>query len=366
MPAVASPNLPSLSQIQSWDTSHLTSAATHWRANATRWEDAATEIYQQMGNPGGRIWEGRAAEAAQQRAHDDRMKIIGVADELHAASDLAHEAANELEVAKRRVTSLVAEARASGLTVNDDLSVEYLDDGSTAAAAKRAKALEFATKIRTGAVQLAALDQRVAAGLTAAASNVTALDFPETPPSVPSPKDPDTTGLLVRDAEDVHKVVDPLPPGRQPHVKVVPTPETLRGLFETLTTNSTPAPPNSYPGDSRLLEDGTRISYRPESKSGGATIDIAYPDKSVTKIHVEELPKPPPSPVPVPAPAPAPVVVPAQEPDPDFSPSLGLPTPTIGAPALAPEDVGVLGTLGAIGIGILAGIGSFGKWVLSP
>lgn len=74
MPAVASPNLPSLSQIQSWDISHLTSAAAHWRTNATSWEYAATEIYQQMGNPGGRAWEGRAAEAAQQRAHDDRCR----------------------------------------------------------------------------------------------------------------------------------------------------------------------------------------------------------------------------------------------------------------------------------------------------
>lgn len=365
MPAVATPELPSLSQIQSWDTSHLMSAALHWRTNATSWEHAATEIYQQMANPGGRVWRGRAAEAAQQRAHADRMTIIGVVDELHAASNLAHAGASELEAAKRRVISVVAEAQASGFTVHEDLSLEYFDDG-LASAAKRTKALEFATRIRDGASQLAALDQRIAAGLTAAAAKVTALDFPEAPPTDPSPKDPDAKGLSVRDAEDVHKVVDPLPSGRQPHVKLVPTPETLRGLFETLTTNSTPAPPNSYPGESRLLEDGTRISYRPDSRSGGATIDIVYPDKSMAKIHVDELPKPPPSPVPAPAPAPAPVVVPAHEPAPDFSPSIELPNPIVGAPAVAPEDVGVLGTLGGIGIAILAGIGSFGKWVLSP
>lgn len=366
MPAGVAADLPSLSQIQSWDTSQLTSAALHWRTNATSWEDAATEIYQQMASPGGRVWQGRMAEAAQQRAHADRMKIIGVAGELHAASNLADAGANELEVAKRRVISVVAEARAYGFTVNEDLSVEYFDDGLSAAAAKRAQALALATKLRSGAMQLAAVDQRIAGQLTAVASHVTALDFPETPPSVPSPKDPDVNGLSVHDAEDVHKIVDPLPPGRQPHVKVVPTPEALKGLFGTLTTNSTTAPPSSYPGDTRLLDDGTRISYRPDSKSGGATIDIVYPDKSTTKIHVEELPKPPPSPVPVPAPAPAPVAVPAPEPAPYMSPSVELPAPTFGAPAVAPEDVGVLGTLGGIGIAILAGIGSFGKWVLSP
>lgn len=368
MPAVAPAAPPSLSQIESWDTNHLTSAATHWTVNATSWENAATELCQQMPSPGGHVWQGHTAEAAQERAQADRLKVIATVDELHVAAAIARKGASELDTLKCRVTATVAEARAAGLTVNDDLSVEYTDDGTEAAAAKHAQAFRFATDIRKQAIQLATLDQRIAGELTAVATSVSLLNFPEAPPGVPPPEGPDVDALSVRDAQDVHKIVDPLPPGKQPHVKVLPTQEAVRGLFETLTTNASPAPPSSYPGESRILEDGTRISLRPDSKSGGTTIDIVYPDKTNAKIHVEDLPKSPPTrvPIPEPAPAPAPITVPAPEPVPETGPTFELPTPTIGAPAVPPEDVGVVGTHTGFGIGILVAIGTFGEWVFSP
>lgn len=56
--------------------------------------------------------------------------------------------------------------------------------------------------------------------------------------------------------------------------------------------------------------------------------------------------------VPEPAPIPLPVTLPA--------PDLGT------RPALTPEDGGVLGILGAFGIGIVVGIGELGKLIFSP
>jgi hypothetical protein len=293
--------------------------------------------------------------------------VIAAADELHAAAGIARNGASELNVAKQQVFSAVSSARAAGFTVGEDLSVSFPPGASSVASVARlSQAQAFAAEIRMAATLLVTLDQPVATNIVAAATGVSALNFPKSPPPGPRPGGPDDTdakALSVRDAGDVHKIVDPLPPGRQPFVKTVPNSAIARALFEELTANSTPAPPSSYPGESRILEDGTRISYREGSKSGGPTIDIVYPDQTQTKIHVEELPKAPnPAPVPAPAPAPAPVAVPSLDP----MPTPDLPNPLSGTPPVPPEDIGVIGVIGGIGIGILAGIGEFGKWVFSP
>ena len=317
-----------------------------------------------MPNPGGTAWHGVAAEAAQQRAYSDRMKVVGVADELHMAAMVARNGAGELTAAKQQVLSIVGDARAAGFAVGDDISVSYAPGSGALASARMSQAQAFNSQIRTAVTTLAAIDLEVARKINSAANGVSALTFPESPPVGPTPeqpKDPDAQSLSVRNAEDVHKVVDPLPQGRQPHVKVLPNSAAVRGLFEELTGNSVPAPPSSYPGESRVLEDGTRISYRDGSKSGGATIDIVYPDGTSAKVHVEEFPRQP-NPAPLPAPAPAPIAVPS----PDPLPVPSLPSPAVGAPPVAPEDVSVIGVIGGIGIGILAGIGELGKWVLSP
>ncbi len=83
-----------------------------------------------------------------------------------------------------------------------------------------------------------------------------------------------------------HDIVDPLPPGEQPHVRQLPTSAEIRALYERLTENGTLATPPTYPGTSHLLEDGTRISIRETSSSGGTTIDIKYPDGSIQKVHL--------------------------------------------------------------------------------
>lgn len=185
---------------------------------------------------------------------------------------------------------------------------------------------------------------------------------------VPAPKDPAHL-LSVHNAEDVHRVVDPLPPGRNRGVKVLPNAAAVEALYAELTQNGQPLPPGTYKGQWMVLPDGTRIGFRPDSKSGGPTVEIWNPDGSkMWDVHVGEPPKNWRPPVPAPAPEPVPVQVP--EPAPGQAPvTVGAPAPDVGtAPALPPPstvDI-IIGGAIAVGAGIVLGIEQLGKWVFSP
>lgn len=195
---------------------------------------------------------------------------------------------------------------------------------------------------------------------------------PPQPPQPPSPSDAGEPGsadggaggaveLSVHDARDVHREVDPLPPGKNPGVKELPTPEEIRRLYEQLTENAGSAPRSTYPGDERMLEDGTRIGYRPNSGSGGPTVDIRYPDGTRVKVHLPEPPKGP-EPEPAAAPAPAPIPAPSRPPVPADSdgPSIHLPPAQVPPPQ---EQPGIWATIGAIILGALAlgGLGAYSR-----
>lgn len=193
-----------------------------------------------------------------------------------------------------------------------------------------------------------------------------AVSEPASSPS-PDPVEPsnadggmgDVHGLSVHNSEDVHQRVDPLPPGRQPHVKVLMTPEQIRIFYENLTENATRVPgPPSYPGEWQVLEDGTRIAYRENSKFGGPTIEIQYPDGEKVDIHLEERPKTPqpqPRKVPVPAPEPAPAPAPSREPTPVEPPAPSIRVPPLITPDQIPppeQNPGIWAIIGGI---LLAG-----------
>lgn len=173
---------------------------------------------------------------------------------------------------------------------------------------------------------LAATDRDVARRISAASGEIQSLSFG---PGQTGPKEaPPNEMLGVRNAKDVHDIVDPLPPGKQPHVRELPTSTQIRDLYNRLTENGVPEPPSSYPGQSSLLEDGTRISIREESSSGGTTVDIKFPDGSQMKVHLPEDGEQP-------------------------------------QPAPAPES-GLLDNIGGIGIAILGGIGWVGTHLAHP
>ena len=127
--------VPSLSQIRVWDTEHLTTAATHWTSTAQVWDDVFTTVAREIGIP----WKGEAAEAAMHRAAMDRVKVVGLADDLHAAAGVARRGADRLDYAKQAVLSAVSQAHEDGFVVGEDLSVSDSTPSRSAAAAAARK-----------------------------------------------------------------------------------------------------------------------------------------------------------------------------------------------------------------------------------
>ncbi|QEN15458.1 hypothetical protein ACRDU6_24700 [Mycolicibacterium sp. ELW1] len=372
MPAVSTP-IPTLSAVEGWSTEYLSAAAGHWTITAATWEDAFTEVANETGSPAGSQWDGAAAVAAQSRTYGDRLKVIGSADELHSAAAAARAGAQELSAAKQRAIAAISQARSAGFDVAEDLSVTYRGRvTATNAASLQAQAQTLAASIRTKAMELSAVDQRVAARLTETAASVAQTSFDRSDTKVLGfgPRDPKesppTDALSVKDAGDVHKRVDPLPPGKNRGVKVLPNAAAVEALYAELTKNGKQLPSGTYKGEWQVLPDGTKIGFRPDSKSGGPTVEIWNPDGSkMWDVHVGDPPNRRP-PIPEPAPAPAPAPVPAPAPAPVASPEPSA--PDLGSPELptpSPVDVFVGGVV-AIGAGIVAGIETVGGWVFSP
>lgn len=177
MAAVVGVGVPSLSEIQAWDLAHLENAATDWTATAQHWEASFTSIHRASVSPGGTVWEGVAAEAAQASAFADLVKVRGLADVLHESAAVARRGAETLYAAKQSVLNAVEDASAAGYVVGEDLSVTPSQGGAVA----QAQAQVYAARIRERAVQLAAHDREIAAKISAATAPLNAVTFPEPP-----------------------------------------------------------------------------------------------------------------------------------------------------------------------------------------
>lgn len=175
---MTTPAVPSLSQIRSWDTDHLHQAAEYWSWGAAHWESVFTTAYQAFARPGGHPWEGSAADQAQLRAYLDRMKVIGVADRIRATAEAARTGATRIAAARQRALDVANAAAAAGFAVGEDLSVSYPHRVPVAAAtARRLQAEEFASRLRTAATELAAVDSQVATAVSESGDGVDSLNF---------------------------------------------------------------------------------------------------------------------------------------------------------------------------------------------
>lgn len=195
MPAGTGPTLPSLSQIVRWDTAHLSLAATDWSATAEHWGDAFDNVHRGTLAPGGTVWEGAAAEAAQGRAFGDLVKVRGLADSLCGAATIARRGAEQLSYLQRQAIEAINEAHDAGFTVGEDLS---LTDTSKYSGSRSAAMRKFATTIAARAAALSSADTDIAAKITAATTElngpglseapetVQALDVPLAPPPDPA------------------------------------------------------------------------------------------------------------------------------------------------------------------------------------
>lgn len=183
MANVTRSGIPSRSQITSWDITLLESANADWSTTAQQWEEHFTVLHTATLSPGGTAWEGRGADAAQDRAWADLVKVRGLADCLSSAAVAARSGADDVAWAKRRALAAIADAEHAGFAVNDDLSVT--DRSWTPLMrgweARQTKAKEFAADIRTQAQNLAAVDNMVAGKITTSLSPLEAVQFPESP-----------------------------------------------------------------------------------------------------------------------------------------------------------------------------------------
>jgi hypothetical protein len=171
----------SWSEIQAWDVTHLENAARDWPATAEHWESSFTSIHRASVSPGGTVWEGVAAEAAQASAFADLVKVRGLADVLHEAASIARRGAETLYSAKRNVLDAVEAASAAGYVVSEDLSVAPSRGGVAA----QAQAQLYATRIQERAAQLIVQDKEVAAKITSSTAPLNAVNFAETPSTSP-------------------------------------------------------------------------------------------------------------------------------------------------------------------------------------
>ncbi|MGV7586335.1 hypothetical protein PJI74_01205 [Mycobacterium kansasii] len=181
MPATSAAGIPTRSQIEGWETTHLTAAATHWTETAGAWESHFTTIHTGMSRPGGTTWEGAGADSAADTAFGDLVKVRGAADALHSAASAARNGADDIDWAKRQATAAITEAEEAGFTVAEDLSVKESAANSLlrVSEARQQQMQDFADEIASRAQTLAAVDKAVAGQITGALAPLEGLSFPE-------------------------------------------------------------------------------------------------------------------------------------------------------------------------------------------
>ncbi len=173
--------LPTLSQIESWETAHLDGAARRWTATAERWESSFGLIADGVRSPNGTHWEGDAQRAAQARADKDREGVRILVDRLRTAARTAVDGGSAIEAAKHEALTVIAATDAMGFDIAEDLTVS----SRMGAALRRTDAVLLGISVRTGAAQLAAVDHAVAAELDSVTAGFDALNFGEGPVIAP-------------------------------------------------------------------------------------------------------------------------------------------------------------------------------------
>jgi hypothetical protein len=91
--------------------------------------------------------------------------------------------------------------------------------------------------------------------------------------------------LGIGDAAGVRAELSQLP--KPKHYPVVRSEAELNDLFGRLTQSGRSAPHPTYAGRRVELPDGTIVGLRGRSGSGGAAIDVRYPDGIWTKVHIQ-------------------------------------------------------------------------------
>jgi hypothetical protein len=175
-------HLPSLSEVQSLDTTYLREAQKYWSTTGNLWDEVFTEVHERMSTPAGTPWRGEAAAAGQERTYNDMVKVRGAAFLLHEAAGIACQGEAQLWARKEEVLDAVRDARRDGFAVSEDYSViDCFEGGSAEFQAERlAQAEGHAAFIRHRVAALVSTDQELGKRISAATDEIDNLTFRET------------------------------------------------------------------------------------------------------------------------------------------------------------------------------------------
>jgi hypothetical protein len=309
--------LPTLSQVQAMDTTHLREASAYWTRTANLWEEVFSEVHKRVWAPGGTPWTGRAAAAAEQRFARDLVKVRAACDRLHQAAAIARRGDEALRACQEAVLEAVCDARAEGFEVGEDYSVADRASGGSAEfrAARVAAAQGHASFIRHRVGALVAKDHEIATQIAAATQGIDTLTFEEAPgiddtivdadkhdgiqlvdnhtwKQDPTPPPPPRPGPATGPStNDIRRVLDKLPQGDQPWIREVRSPEDLQNLWNWMTQNGVDNPTrygDPGKGEWKDLPDGTGIGQRYVARSTQQpALDIRLPGKDGSvKVHI--------------------------------------------------------------------------------
>lgn len=179
-PSTPSPTTAALTrtQLESWDISHLETAAARWGASAGASEELFDQHRQNVASPGGTEWHGMAKDAAWDRVTADTAVVARHSEIVHAAADIATNGADDLRAAQRAALEAIAEAEADGFRVSDDLSVADTRRVDVfTMAARRTAATEHAEYIQWNAEQLLATDTLIGERLNGKVAELDSITF---------------------------------------------------------------------------------------------------------------------------------------------------------------------------------------------
>lgn len=165
-------------QLESWDISHLETAAARWGTSARASEQLFDQHRQNVASPGGTEWHGIAKDAAWDRVATDTAVVAGHSEIVQAAADIAANGADDLRAARRATLEAIAEAEADGFRVGEDLSV--VDTRRVyvfTMVARRTAATEHAEYIRWNAEQLFATDTLIGGRLNGKVTELDSITF---------------------------------------------------------------------------------------------------------------------------------------------------------------------------------------------
>lgn len=309
-------SFPALSELLSWSTTHLTSAADHWDALAGRWNTSFKAIHQNVRTS---AWEGQAYEAAHERTYWDSVRVGHAAGDLRDGARIARHGASDVSAAQSRLRDAVSMAQDAGFHVGDKYTVTDRETPSSQAqqAQRQAQAEALAEDIRWRAAALVDTDQHVGTRLSEAIGRLGDLaleehaqhsgygseaqgrngvhfvnlfgpkESPILEPGVPD--DPVGRGGGPSSA-DIRGVLEKLPQGDRPWIREVRTSEDLQRLWKWLEQNGVDNP--SRYGDLskgvwKELPDGTGVGRRASAGSTKApVVDINLNGTDHWKVHI--------------------------------------------------------------------------------